>query len=121
MHWTIFDTPVVNTVLRAASKAFLRMAGWKVEGALPEDAGKCALIAAPHTSNWDLPYTLMVAFVLNLRIYWMGKQSLFKWPYGAIMRWLGGIAVDRAKSNNLVTGNLMGIRNLAAWPFGLSV
>ena len=33
MHHTIFDTPVVNTLLRAFSRATLRLTGWKVEGA----------------------------------------------------------------------------------------
>ena len=62
MHRTIFDTPVVNTLLRAFSVTFLRLTGWKVEGALPPECAKSVFIAAPHTSNWDLPYTLMVCF-----------------------------------------------------------
>ena len=103
MHRTIFDTPVVNTVLRALSASFLRLNGWKVEGQLPPEAAKSVFIAAPHTSNWDLPYTLMVAFVLRLNIYWMGKASIFRWPFGPVMRWLGGIAVNREQSSNLVT------------------
>ena len=98
MHHTIFDTPVVNTLLRAFSVNFLRITGWTVEGSLPLGASKSVLIAAPHTSNWDLPYTLMVAFALNLHVYWMGKRSLFNWPFGAVMKWLGGIPVDRSKS-----------------------
>ena len=102
MHRTIFDTPVVNTVLRALSVAFLKLNGWKVEGQLPPEAAKSVFIAAPHTSNWDLPYTLMVAFVLRLNICWMGKASIFRWPFGPVMRWLGGIAVNRAQSSNLV-------------------
>lgn len=61
-----------------------------MEGQLPDKATKSVLIAAPHTSNWDLPYTLMLAFVLRLRVYWMGKHSLFKGPLGPVMRWLGG-------------------------------
>ena len=110
MHRTIFSTPVVNTVLRAFSLAFLRTTGWTIEGALPPDAAKCVLIAAPHTSNWDLPYTLMVAFALNLQVYWMGKQSLFKRPFGALMKWLGGIPVDRSKSTNLVAASAAAIQ-----------
>ena len=105
MHRTIFTTPVVNTALRGLSLAVLRVKGWKVEGSLPTNAEKCVLIAAPHTSNWDLPYTLMVAFVLRLNVYWVGKASLFKWPFGPVMRWLGGIAVDRERSNNLVAAS----------------
>ena len=49
----------------------------------------------PHKSNWDLPFTLMVAFVLRLNIYGMGKASIFRFPFGGVMRWLGGIAVNR--------------------------
>ena len=102
MHRTIFDTPVVNTLLRGVSMAFLKMTGWKVEGVLPAHVDKCVVIAAPHTSNWDLPYTLMVAFTLRLRIYWMGKNTIFSFPFGSLMRWLGGIAVNRSQASNLV-------------------
>ena len=110
MHRTIFDTPVVNTVLRAGSIAFLKLAGWRIEGTLPETARKCVLIAAPHTSNWDLPYTLMTAFVLRLNVYWMGKASIFRPPFGPLMRWLGGIAVQRDQSNNLVAGSAAALK-----------
>ena len=105
MHRTLFDTPLVNTLLRSFSIHFLRLTGWQVEGALPSGARKSVLIAAPHTSNWDLPYTLMLAFVLRLNVYWMGKASLFRWPFGPVMRWLGGIAVDRSRSGNLVSAS----------------
>jgi 1-acyl-sn-glycerol-3-phosphate acyltransferase len=88
----------------------LRAAGWKLDGQLPADQPKCVLIAAPHTSNWDLPYTLMVAFALRLNIYWMGKQQLFRGPWGPVMRWLGGIAVDRSQSTNLVSASASAIR-----------
>lgn len=110
MHHTIFDTPVVNTLLRALSLAFLKLTGWKVEGQLPANGEKCVLIAAPHTSNWDLPYTLMLAFSLHLRVYWMGKQSLFRAPFGGVMRWLGGIPVNREQSSNLVASSAQAMR-----------
>ena len=106
MHRTIFDTPIVNTVLRALSLSFLKLSGWKVLGSLPEDAEKSVLIAAPHTSNWDLPYTLMVAFSLRLTPYWMGKEEIFKPPFRGLMMWLGGLPVDRAKSNNMVSASV---------------
>jgi 1-acyl-sn-glycerol-3-phosphate acyltransferase len=105
MHRTIFDTPVVNTVLRAVSIGFLKITGWKVEGKLPEGCTKSVLIAAPHTSNWDLPYTLMVAFSLRLHIYWMGKEQLFRFPFRGLMMWLGGIPVCREKASNLVAAS----------------
>ncbi|MGA8393046.1 MAG: lysophospholipid acyltransferase family protein [Burkholderiaceae bacterium] len=110
MHRTIFTTPVVNTLLRGLSLAFLKLTGWKVEGSLPPDCPKCVLIAAPHTSNWDLPYTLMVGFALRLNLYWMGKESIFRPPFGGAMRWLGGISVDREKSTNLVAASVEALR-----------
>lgn len=106
MHRTIFDTPVVNTVLRAFSLAFLKLTGWQVKGELPTGAEKSVLIAAPHTSNWDLPYTLMVAFALRLTPYWMGKAQIFKFPFRGLMMWLGGLPVDRSQSNNLVAASV---------------
>jgi 1-acyl-sn-glycerol-3-phosphate acyltransferase len=109
MHRTIFDTPVVNTLLRGLSLAILKMTGWKVEGALPPNTPKCVMIAAPHTSNWDLPNTLMAAFALRLHIYWMGKESIFKPPFRHLMMWLGGIPVNRDRANNLVAASAQAI------------
>jgi 1-acyl-sn-glycerol-3-phosphate acyltransferase len=110
MHRTIFDTPGVNTLLRAFSIIFLRLSGWKIEGNLPPDGQKSVLIAAPHTSNWDLPYTLMVAFVLRLNIYWMGKEQIFRTPFRGLMMWLGGIPVHRESANNLVAASVQAIK-----------
>ncbi len=105
MHRTIFDTPVVNTLLRVFSISFLKLTGWKITGSLPPGGSKSVLIAAPHTSNWDLPYTLMVAFALRLNIYWMGKEQIFKPPFRGLMMWLGGIPVNRDRANNLVAAS----------------
>jgi 1-acyl-sn-glycerol-3-phosphate acyltransferase len=101
MHYTIFDTPVVNVLMHWLARLMLRLTGWRIVGGVPA-APKYVLIAAPHTSNWDFPVALMVCFALRLRVYWMGKASLFPPLLGAVMRWLGGIPVDRARSGNLV-------------------
>ncbi len=120
MHHTIFDTPIVNTALRALSVSFLKLTGWTVEGSLPPNGQKSVLIAAPHTSNWDLPYTLMVAFALGLRVYWMGKAEIFKPPFRGVMMWLGGIPVDRDKASNLVAASIDAL-NAADGPLQLIV
>lgn len=65
-------------------------------------ARKFIVIGAPHTSNWDLVYTLAVASVLGFRISWLGKSSLFKFPMGGLMRALGGIAIERSGNNRVV-------------------
>ena len=82
-------------------RAFLAVTGWKVEGETPT-AERTVIIAAPHTSNWDFVYLLAAAMVLKVRICWLGKQELFRPPFGGIMRALGGIAVDRSRNTDLV-------------------
>jgi 1-acyl-sn-glycerol-3-phosphate acyltransferase len=101
LNYTVFDTPVVRTFFRILSILILKLAGWKVSGHVP-DIPKFVMIAAPHTSNWDLPYTLFVAFAMKVKIYWMGKKELFRPPFGPLLRWLGGIPIDRSKSNGVV-------------------
>jgi len=101
MHYTIFDTPVINVLMHWLARSILWLTGWRIVGGVPA-VPKYVLIAAPHTSNWDFPVALMVCFALRLRVYWMGKASLFPPLLGAVMRWLGGIPVNRARSGNLV-------------------
>jgi 1-acyl-sn-glycerol-3-phosphate acyltransferase len=105
MHHTIFDTPVINVLMHWLSRLALLLTGWRVAGEAPA-VPKYVLIAAPHTSNWDFPVTLMVCFALRLRVYWMGKASLFPPLLGSVMRWLGGIPVNRERSGNLVQGTV---------------
>ncbi|WP_257294701.1 lysophospholipid acyltransferase family protein [Endozoicomonas sp. YOMI1] len=101
MRHTIFDTPVVNSCFRLLSRLGLKLFGWKLEGQRP-NARKYVIIAAPHTSNWDFVLTIAFAFCFRMNIFWMGKNTLFKGPFGGIMKWLGGIPVDRSKANGLV-------------------
>ncbi len=110
MQVTIFETPVVRHVMRGLSLVFMRLNGWTLRGELPSQASRCVMIAAPHTSNWDLPYTLMTAFVLKLHIRWLGKASIFRFPFGGVMRWLGGIPVDRSGPHDLVSSAAASLR-----------
>ena len=83
------------------AQKFLRYSGWKVEGELPDDR-RFVLIAAPHTSNWDLLYLLAFAAVFELRVSWLAKHSLFFGPMGWVLRAFGGIPVVRHKNSNVV-------------------
>src|SRR5215510_11679981 len=101
MRYTIFDTPVISASLRNLFHFFMKLFGWRFEGRLP-DVNKLVVIAAPHTSNWDLPVLLSLAFALNTKACWLGKHSLFRWPLGFLFRWMGGIPVYRSASHNMV-------------------
>jgi len=85
----------------ALGRAFLKINGWSEDTAAP-NVKKAVVVAAPHTSNWDLAYTLAVSWVLGVRIQWIGKHTLFRPPFGWMMRLLGGLPVDRRSRNNAV-------------------
>jgi len=110
-HTTIFRSQLLTRLLRWICTAILRADGWRIEAGLPPGLSKCVLIAAPHTSNWDFVYLLLASFALRLNIYWMGKASLFSGPFGLVMRWLGGIAVNREESGNLVAASVAALKN----------
>ena len=100
---TVFDTPLVTPLLRWLALAGMKISRWRLdEGEMGTPQGPCVLIGAPHTSNLD--FLLMLAAVLSLRmhIHWFGKHTLFRFPFGPLMRWLGGIAIDRTVSHNAV-------------------
>jgi len=88
-------------VTRHIAALLLRIVGWKPEGSAPASR-RFVLIAAPHTSNWDLALLLLFAQVYGVRVNWMGKHSLFGGPMGWVMRKLGGVPVRRHRSNSLV-------------------
>lgn len=88
-------------IVRWALATWFRWRGWTVEGTAPTPR-KFVIIAAPHTSNWDFVYFIGGADALNLKLSFIGKASLFAWPFGRMMRDLGGIPVDRAQSKDMV-------------------
>lgn len=102
MHFTIFKTPVIRELFRIISIILLKLTGWRLEGKFPKNKS-CVVIAAPHTSNWDFFYGLLLVLSAGIDTYWIGKASLFKFPFGPVMRWLGGIPVDRSRNNNIVS------------------
>jgi len=102
MSKTVFRVPVLSAALSLLARGVLRAGGWQVIGTLPEQR-KYVLIGAPHTSNWDFPLMLLAVLKIGMDVHWLGKNSLFRAPFGGIMRWFGGIAVDRSRANNLVS------------------
>lgn len=76
----------------------MRISGWKIEAAIP-NIPKFILVGAPHTSNWDFVLTMLTKFALEVRISWMAKHSLFRWPFKRILEGLGGIPVNRDLKN----------------------
>lgn len=96
----------------AFGRLMLSIAGWRIEGALP-DVPKMVLLVVPHTSNWDFLVGLMAKFALRLGARFLAKQTLFWWPFGAFLRFVGGIAVDRSDAGDVVAEAAQAFRNQA--------
>lgn len=101
MKTTIFNTPILSTIFHYLAAFIMRLAGWRVQGKLP-DIPKFVLVGAPHTSNWDFVLFLGVIFTLRANVRFMGKAEIFRSPIGAFFRYCGGVPVDRKKSTGLV-------------------
>jgi 1-acyl-sn-glycerol-3-phosphate acyltransferase len=86
--------PEVHILLHKLAVGLFRLVGWRAEGALP-NLPKMVLVAAPHTSNWDGLIMFMSMPLFRMRLRWIGKHTLFRPPYGVVLRALGGIAVER--------------------------
>jgi 1-acyl-sn-glycerol-3-phosphate acyltransferase len=85
----------------AIGRAWLDAFGWRVEGETTL-CPRFVLIAAPHTSGWDLPFMLACSYALRTPISWMGKRELFRAPFGGVLRQLGGVPIDRGARHDTV-------------------
>ena len=79
---------------RVLGRWALAAARWRVVGEVP-DLAKAVIIVAPHTSNWDFPVGVAAMLALDLKLTFLGKHTLFEGPLAPLMRWLGGMPVDR--------------------------
>jgi 1-acyl-sn-glycerol-3-phosphate acyltransferase len=91
----------VHPALSALGRTMLNVLGWELVGEAPEEP-KYLVIGAPHTSNWDFIHIMPAILGMGVNLRWLAKASLFRPPLGWLMTPLGGMPVDRSKSNNLV-------------------
>mgnify|MGYP003295499169 CR=1 FL=1 len=84
--------------------AILKMGGWSIDNRLEKMPNKCVFCVAPHTSNWDFIVGRLCYSALDLGIKpkFLIKKFWTDFPFGLIIKPLGGIGVDRGKKNNLV-------------------
>lgn len=63
---------------------------------------RCVIVVYPHTSNWDFVVGYLAKMSAALPVRWIGKHSLFRPPFGALLRRMGGIPVDRRNPAGLI-------------------
>lgn len=88
-------------MLKKIARLLLRLGGWTPIGGVLDDP-KAVIIAAPHTSNWDGVWALIYRVAVDLDVRFFAKKSLFWFPLGNLLRWLGAIELDRGRAVNAV-------------------
>ncbi len=79
----------------------LRMFGWRIDKDIPQDVKKCVIVMGPHTSNWDFVIGRIAFYTYGLKAKFLIKKEAFVPGFGWLLKWMGGIPVDRKAKNNL--------------------
>jgi 1-acyl-sn-glycerol-3-phosphate acyltransferase len=82
------------SLVQRGARALLRAFGWTVDIAWPT-VPRSVIIVYPHTSNWDFVVGYLAKLAAGIPVHFVGKHTLFRWPFGGLLRRMGGIPVNR--------------------------
>jgi 1-acyl-sn-glycerol-3-phosphate acyltransferase len=88
-------------VIPAMATRILALSGWRVDF-LPPPGPKGIIVVYPHTSNWDFPIGYLTKMAMGLPLSFVGKDTLFRWPLGGLLRRMGGIPANRRERTGLI-------------------
>ncbi len=86
---------------RRWARRLLAAFGWRVDVGLPPGP-KCVIAFYPHTSNWDFVVGYLAKLAAGVPVHFVAKHTLFRPPFGSLLRRMGGIPVDRGAHAGLV-------------------
>lgn len=81
---------------------WFKLKGWKIDRSIPPGLRKAVVIAAPHTSNWDFVYALATFRLLNIKVRYLIKEEVYRFPLKGLIDATGGIPVKRNRNTKLV-------------------
>ena len=88
-------------LLRKACLGLLRSMGWQSVLVWPPEP-RGLIMVYPHTSNWDFLIGILFRIGRGLPAQWMGKDSMFRWPFGGLLQRLGGVPINRRERTGLI-------------------
>ncbi len=90
-------------MLKFIALAFFKLNGWRIEGHMPPEINQCVLVAAPHTSNYDLLYAMATFYQLKIPArYLIKKECAHFFLLKRMFKNSGALGVNRSKSNTMV-------------------
>ena len=90
-----------SAILNLIAKTFLNFTGWKIIGKLPNEK-RIVVVCAPHTSNWDFIFGMILVLAIDIKVKFLAKKSIFVPIFRILLNKLGGIPVDRDNPELLV-------------------
>ncbi len=90
-----------SAILHLIAKTFLNLTGWKIVGKLPNEK-RIVVVCAPHTSNWDFIFGMILVLAIDIKVKFLAKKSIFVPIFKILLNKLGGIPVDRDNPELLV-------------------
>jgi len=99
-------------MMQTCAAWLLKRLGWSLVGVVPS-VPQCVIIFAPHTSNWDFPIMYLTKIAMGVKVNFLGKHQLFRWPFGWFFRALGGIPVVRNENHNVVVDSIRAFKDNA--------
>src|SRR5690554_8088070 len=81
---------------------FNKIMGWKIQGEFDPKIRKSIIIVVPHTSWHDFYIGLFVRGIKKVKIGFIAKKELFRWPFGWYFKWMGDVPLDRTPGQNKV-------------------
>ena len=85
------------------AKAIFAVAGWRLVGGMPPGIPKSMMIAAPHTSNWDIILARAAFYLMDVDVRFTVKSEwVNNFWLGWLVKSIGALPVDRARNNNMV-------------------
>ncbi len=89
-------------MVAAVFKWFFKFTGWKLYGSIAPEIKKCIILGVPHTSNWDFVYGFGALECFKIKLHFMAKKELFRFPLKSMFENFGGIPINRKSPKNTV-------------------
>lgn len=104
------NIPIIGTLVPQTSSILRKIVGrtilflhrWQIKGSV-HNTSKFMFAIAPHTSYWDFISSIGTMLSMGLKSQWFIADVFCWWPIGYLMRWLGGLPIDRTTRHDIVS------------------